>query len=208
MPGEKSGFAVAAGIFLLLPLALVLLYFSLFRSLLTDPDTLLYFAMHAFLPGLAGIFLILRKPKLAALVMTLAALGVLLTELPEVPRFLAPMGYLATYDEYSGYAEYIPRGFVAVPILSILAALLFAAALYLRGKAALVVALLSALAELAYLNLRFAAMAYVTGHPGPDALFPLQLALAALFTGLYLNSLKKAPAGKTEEKATEPEPAE
>ena len=118
------------------------------------------------------------------------------------------MGYLATYDEYSGYAEYIPRGFVAVPILSILAALLFAAALYLRGKAALVVALLSALAELAYLNLRFAAMAYVTGHPGPDALFPLQLALAALFTGLYLKKKKKAPAGETEEKAAEPEPAE
>ncbi len=208
MPDEKHGFAVAAGIFLLLPLALILRFFDLFRSLLTDPDFLLYLALKVFLPGLAGIFLILRKPKLAALAMTLVALGVLLTELPEIPRYLEPNGYLVTYDEYSGYTEYAPRAFIVVPILSILAALLFAAALYLRGIPALVLAVLSALAELAYVNRWFAGMAYVTGHPGPNALIPFQLALAALFAGLYLNSLKKAPAGEAEDKDEESEPEE
>ncbi len=65
----------------------------------------------------------------------------------------------------------------------------FAAALYLRGWPALTLALLSAAAELAYMNRSLAAMDYVTGHPGPNALFPIGLALGALFAGLYLRSL-------------------
>lgn len=194
MSYEKKGFAVAAGIFLLLPLALVLLYFSFFRYFLTDPDFLPFFAVSVFLPGLAGVFLLLRKPGLAAAAMTLVAVALLLLELPEIPRYLEPNGYLATYDEASGYTEYIPRQFVIVPILDILGALLFAAALWLRGKAALVLALLSALAELAYLICMFARSSYVTGHLGPNALFPLQLALAAVFAGIWLLSRKKAPA--------------
>lgn len=191
---EKKGYAIVSGIFLLLPLALVLRYFYMFRVLLSDPGSLLFFAGSVFLPGLVGVFLLLRKPGLAAAAMSLVAVAVLLMELPQIPRYLEPNGYLATYDEASGYTEYIPRQFVVVPTLDILGALLFAAALWLRGKAALILALLSALAELAYLICMFASSGYVTGHLGPNALFPLQLALAAVFAGLWLLSRKEPPA--------------
>lgn len=201
MGQEKRGFAVAAGLLLLLPLVLFLQFFLMFRGMLAELSFLLYAAERILLPGLAGFFLLLRKPRAAAIVMTLAALCVLLTEVPEIPRCLGPEGYLATYDEAASYTEYIPRAFVVVPILDVLGAVFFAAALYLRGRPALALALLSAAAELGYMNRSLAAMNYVAGHPGPNALFPIGLALGALFAGLYLRSLGKqtAEAKETEE---------
>lgn len=194
MDRENRGFAAAAGLLLLLPFVLFLQFFLMFRGLLAELSFLLYAAERIFLPGLAGFFLLLRKPRAAAIVMTLAALCVLVLEIPEIPRYLGPNGYPAAFDEQSGYAEWIPRAFVVVPILDILGAVFFAAALYLRGRSALALALLSAAAELGYMNRSLAAMNYVTGHPGPNALFPIGLALGALFAGLYLRSLGKQTA--------------
>lgn len=199
MKNEKNGYAILSGVFLLLPFVLLLMFFVLYRNLLAEASFLLYAAARVILPALAGIFLILRRPRAAAVVMTLVAVLVLLLELPEFPRYLEPNGYLATYDEASGYTEYIPRQFVVLPILSILAALCFAAALYLRGRPAMLLAVLAAAVELVYMNRQLASVSYVTGHPGPNALFPFDYAIAAFFAGLYLRSLKKQDPHKEDE---------
>ena len=185
----NGGHAVLAGIFLLLyglPYMLLgLLWYRLF--FLEAPLQMCSFL----LPALAGLFLLLRKPRIAVILMTLAAVIVLAGELPEIPRYLEPEGYLATYDESIGYTEYIPRQFVAVPILHILTFLLFAAALYLRGKPAEILSFCAAAAALLYMNQQLASTAYVTGHPTPLNLLPFFYAVGAIFAGLWRRSLKK-----------------
>lgn len=192
MNRENRGFAAASFVFLLLSggvLSLLSLLFGWYdgfglREALSLGNLLL--------PAVAGLLLVLRRPKPAALVMTLVLLIVLVLELPEIPRYLGPEGYLATYDEAANYTEYIPREYVTLPILDILVALVFAAAMYLRGRSALILAVLAAGAELAYMVLNIASLAYVTGHPTPfHLIIPLNYALGALFAGLYLRSLGK-----------------
>lgn len=192
MNSNKGTYALAvpAGIFLLLyGLISVICMLGFFATPVLE--TFLDWTRYL-LPGLAGLFLILRKPRAAAILMALAAAAVLLRELPEIPRYLEPNGYLANPWVKIEYAEYIPRKYVILPILSILAALCFAAALFLRGWPSLLLSLCAAAAELAYMVEQIASIAYVTGHPtGFNVFFPLNFALGALFAGLYLFSLRK-----------------
>ena len=195
MDREIRGFAAASLAFLLLSggvLSLLVLLFGWYESFgLSEALSL----SNLLLPAVAGLLLVLRRPRLAALVMTLVLVITLVLELPEIPRFLAPEGYLAAYDEAANHTEYIPREYVVLPILDILVALFFAAALYFRGWPALILAVLAAAAELAYMVLNLASLAYVTGHPTPFHLsIPLNYALGALFAGLYLHSLGKGAA--------------
>lgn len=81
---------------------------------------------------------------------------------------------------------------MVLPILSILAAAFFAAALYFRGWPAMVLAVLAAGLELAYMVLQIMSTAYVTGHPTPlNVMFPFNYAMGALFAGLWLFTLRK-----------------
>ena len=190
MENEKHGYAVAAFVFLLLYggiFSLLVLLFGGYDSFGMGEVLALGYLL---LPAVSGLFLMLRKPRIAAVLMTLVLVLTLVQEIPEILRYLEPNGYLATFDEATGYTEYIPRQFAVLPILSILAALSFAGALYLRGWPAMVLAVLAAVAELAYMVLQIMSMAYVTGHPTPlNVMFSFNYAMGAIFAGLYLFSL-------------------
>ena len=112
MNSNKGTYALAvpAGIFLLLyGLISVICMLGFFATPVLE--TFLDWTRYL-LPALAGLFLILRKPRAAAILMVLAAAAVLLRELPEIPRYLEPNGYLANPWVKIEYAEYIPRKYV------------------------------------------------------------------------------------------------
>ena len=193
---EARVYAVLAGVFLLLYGLISAFLMRGFFAALTLESFLTW--MRYLLPGLAGLFLILRKPKVAAILMALAAVAVLLQELPEIPRYLEPNGYLANPNEEIEFAEYIPVKYVILPILSILTALCFAAALFLRGWPSLLLSLCAAAAELVYMVEQIASVAYVTGHPTPfNIFFPFNYAMGAIFAGLYMKTLTKWPFAKS-----------
>lgn len=85
MENEKHGYAVAAFVFLLLyggVFSLLVLLFGWYDSFsLNELLTLGYLL----LPAVAGLFLVLRKPKVAAALLTLTLIGTLVMELPEIP---------------------------------------------------------------------------------------------------------------------------
>lgn len=197
MDQGKRGYAVMSFVFLLLYGGTYGLLLLLFGGPVSFSPKEVLGLVFLLLPAVAALFLMLRRHKAAAVLMTLALVWTLIGQVPEIPRYLEPNGYLATYNEAIGYTEYIPRGYVVLPILNILAAACFSAALYLRGRPALILALLSALAEQAYMVLNMAATAYVTGHPTPFfVFFPFNYAMGALFAGLYLYSLRRKSQSK------------
>ena len=192
MKNEKRGFAVASGVALLLYGALLgaaaLIFSFLGPFSLGSALAVSYYL----LPAIAGIFLIRQECKPAAILMTLTAVAILLLEIPEIPQYLAPEGFLVDTNAATGVSEYLPRSFVALPILQILAVAFFAVGLWLRGWGALVLTALAAGAELASMGLRLASFRYVSGEPtAVDLVFPAFFALGAILAGLYLFSLRE-----------------
>lgn len=197
MRKEIKGFAVTAGIFLIL-YALPYLFFGplgffsgVKQVTLEDFSILIY----SLLFPLAGLFLILRKPKIAAVLVVLASAAVAASVFSTIPNLLREV-----YVEHGDHETFVPRFYVLVPILEFTVPLLLAVALFLRGRGALILALLAAAAEVAYTVLTFNMMSYITGHPSPfNIIMPFNFIMTAIFAGFYLLSLGRKQAGEGEE---------
>ena len=176
MTKGKLALAIFAGLFLIL--------YALIDFLFGYPE--------AVFPFLAAFFLFFRKPKAAAWLMAAAALAAVIRYVPQIVEYLRDGQRVV--NDYGGRVEAIPGRFVVMPILSLLAALLFAGMLFLRGKRALLPIAPIVAAEIAETELGFASAAYVTGHPSPlSVIVPFNYCMAALFTGLYLMTIKPKP---------------
>lgn len=192
---EYKGLAITAGIFLIL-YALPYLFFGPMRNIVygfgqittENLPTLIYSL--AFPP--AGLFLILRKPKIAAVFVVLAAVSAAVMYFPTIRDFFGD-GLIVEYGEYE---TLVPRFYVLVPILEFAAPLLLASALFLRGCAALALALLAAAAEVTDMVLTFGLTRYYPGHPTPlTVMIPFNFIMAAVFAGIYLLRLGGKQAG-------------
>ena len=163
---------------------------AIFAGLFLILYALIYFLggyPEAVFPFLAAFFLFFRKPKIAAWLMSAA-----IRYVPQIVEYLRDGQRVV--NDYGGRVEAIPGRFVVMPILTLLAALLFAGMLFLRGKRALLPIALLVAAEIAETELGFASAAYVTGHPSPlSVIVPFNYCMAALFTGLYLMTIKPKP---------------
>ena len=193
--------AVLAGVFLILyALPLVLLFGGGFLEALfageLEAREVLSALFYLLFPA-AGVFLILRKPKTAAVLMFAAALATAATSLPDVPNYLHE-----TIMDRGEYPVYIPRFYVLLPFVSVLVPLLLALALRLRGWTALLLALLSAAAEVIETVLVFGRMGYITGHPSPlNVMLPFNFIMAAIFAGIYLLALGRGDGKEPGEKS-------
>jgi hypothetical protein len=190
MKEENKTAAVMAGVFLIL----YVLPFVIFLPMnlregavgLRDWPVL----CHLLLPAAAGVLMILRKPKIAAVLMSLLAIMTIIGAVPQLREFLETGQYCATYDETTGHAEYIPMRFIVLPVLSIATSVFFAVMLYTRGRISLLLAVLIAAGEAAHTVCEFSAMSYVTGHPTPfNLMLPFNYIASALCAGSYLLSL-------------------
>ena len=150
MKEENKTAAVMAGVFLIL----YVLPFVMFLPMnlregavgLRDWPVL----CHLLLPAAAGVLMILRKPKIAAVLMPLLAIMTIIGAVPQLREFLETGQYCATYDETTGHAEYIPMRFIVLPVLSIATSVFFAVMLYTRGRISLLLAVLIAAGEAAH----------------------------------------------------------
>ena len=185
MKTANKAWTALAGVFLILySLPLALIFGGNTIRIISDGG----WEMREFLSALfyllfpvSGLFLILQKPKAAAVLMTVAALLAMISYLPTIPDYLRE-----TIVEHGDHPTYIPRLYVLLPIVSCLVPTLFALALHLRGRVALILALLAAVAEGAETVLIFGQAGYTMGHPTPlNVLMPFNFILAAIFAGIY-----------------------
>ena len=191
MKSENKTAAILAGIFLLL-YALPYFFSALgeFSSgnLWEDGNWLLLGDL-VLLP-LAGLFLILRKPKIAAVLMTATVLAALIRSLPALPEYLKAENGLIAVEEFGDHIVHMPAYLGLTPLLLLLAELLLAVTLYTRGPAALILSVLASVSMLASTVLQFQMMFYMTGHPSPLSLIiPFNFVIAAIGAGVYLLSL-------------------
>lgn len=198
---EYKGLAITAGVFLIL-YALPYLFFGPMRSIVSGFEQItaenLSTLIYSLAFPLAGLFLILRKPKIAAVFVVLAAASAAVWNFPTIPDFSGE-GYILREGEYE---TLIPRFYVLVPILEFAVPLFLAAALFLRGRAALALALLAAAAEVTDMVLTFGLTAYFPGHPTPlNVVLPFNFIHGAVFAGIFLLCLGRKQAG--DEKQTQ-----
>ncbi len=190
MKEENKTAAVMAGVFLILYVLPFVIFLPMNLSEgavgLRDWPVL----CQLLLPAAAGVLMILRKPKIAAVLMSLLAIMTIIGAVPQLREFLETGQYCATYDETTGHAEYIPMRFIVLPVLSIATSVFFAVMLYTRGRISLLLAVLIAAGEAAHTVFEFQAMGYVTGHPTPfNLMLPFNYIASALCAGSYLLSL-------------------
>ena len=190
MKEENKTAAVLAGVFLLL---YALPYF--FSALDTLSSGSLWKNGNWLLLGnlvlqpLAGLFLILRKPKIAAILMTATVLAALIRSLPSLPEYLKAENGMIAVEEFENHIVHMPAYLGLTPLLLLLAELLFAVTLYTRGPAALILSVLASVSMLALTALELQMMFYMTGHPSPLSLIiPLNFVIAAVSAGIYLLS--------------------
>ena len=190
MKEENKTAAVLAGVFLLF---YALPYFfsaldALSSGSLWEDGNLLLLGNLIPLP-LAGLFLILCKPKTAAVLMTATVLAALIPNLPVLPEYLKAENGMISVEEFGNHIVHMPAYLGLTPLLLLLAELLLAVTLYTRGPAALILSVLASLSMLALTALEFQMMFYMTGHPSPLSLIiPLNFVIAAISAGLYLLS--------------------
>ena len=190
MKEENKTAAVLAGVFLLfyaLPYFFSALDALSSGSLWEDGNWLL---LGNLIPlPLAGLFLILRKPKIAAILMTATVLAALIRSLPVLPEYLKAENGMIAVEEFGNHIVHMPAYLGLTPLLLLLAELLLAATLYTRGPAALILSVLASVSMLAMTALEFQMMFYMTGHPSPLSLIiPLNFVIAAVSAGIYLLS--------------------
>ena len=165
------------------PAGLFLIFSGLFGLVTGQMDSFLLFP--------AAVFLFFRRPKIVGWLMAAAAVIALFQYVPVLTEFLQTGQYVCYRDSTTGYTEYLPMRFVLLPILYMLAPLLFAGMLFTRGPLSLLAAALIVAAEIVATVLQMQAFAYVTGHPSPlSILQPFNYCLAAIFAGLGLWSVK------------------
>ena len=190
MKEENKTAAVLAGVFLLfyaLPYFFSALDALSSGSLLADGNWL-HLGNLILLP-LAGLFLILRKPKIAAALMTATVLAALIRSLPALPEYLKAENGMIAVEEFGNHIVHMPAYLGLTPLLLLLAELLLTVTLYTRGPAALILSVLASLSMLALTALEFQMMFYMTGHPSPLSLIiPLNFVIAAISAGVYLLS--------------------
>ena len=180
MKAKKNCHAVIAGIMLIL-FILPVCPFDFFTFLGQTSFIVWMRPAFSLCVLLAGVFLIVGQPKRAAVSMTLACLFLLLSSL------FANAASSSLVDEH----DTVPKGIALATTILLLAPYpLFAAALWLRGRTACTLSLLSALAQAAGLVMTFISMGYVTGHPSPVNLLPIFWVIGAIAAGRYLSSLQ------------------
>lgn len=190
MKEENKTAAVLAGVFLLL---YALPYFfsaldTLSSGSLWEDGNWLLLGNLVLLP-LAGLFLILRKPRIAAILMTATVLAALIRSLPSLPEYLKAENGMIAVEEFENHIVHMPAYLGLTPLVLLLAEMLFAVTLYTRGPAALILSVLASLSMLALTALEFQMMFYMTGHPSPLSLIiPLNFVIAAISAGVYLLS--------------------
>ena len=141
-----------------------------------------------------GALMFYGNKKYAAVAMTVSA-----------PFYIAVffLGYPWTLDYEAAFGTLhspAPWYCVLYPVLVSLAVVLHAAALYFRGRKALIFAIASAAAEIAGTVFHFKLMDHMVGHPSGFALLiPAAFVIAALFTGVFsCIGNRGSPAEKTE----------
>ena len=132
-----------------------------------------------------GTFLIVGKPMISAITMSIAVIFVIGIY---YPQFIT---YLNDTEPYEDFYTAIPKFFALQPVLSVLTAALFAAVLWLKGKPSLIVAILSAVCGISALVLRFELFGYITGHPTVFNIFPANVIVSVIFAGIYRFSENK-----------------
>lgn len=141
----------------------------------------------AFLMPLAALFLILRRPKIAAGLMTVVSLAILISVIPELPEYLQAENGMISVEEFGGHIVQMPAFLGLMPLLFILAELLLTVILYFRGPAALVISLLASGSMIASTVLQLQMSFYLTGHPTPlTFIIPLNFVIAAICAGCWL----------------------
>ena len=188
MKEENKTAAVLAGVFLLfyaLPYFFSALDALSSGSLWEDGNWLL---LGNLIPlPLAGLFLILRKPKIAAILMTATVLAALIRSLPVLPEYLKAENGMIAVEEFGNHIVHMPAYLGLMPLLLVLAELLLAITLYVRGPVALIIALLASVSMVASTVLQLQMFYYITGHPTPFIfIIPLNFVIAAIGAGCWL----------------------
>ncbi len=187
MNEKRRGLAVLAGIFLIfyaLPYLLLLSRVSV-GDLRQDGNWLVLGKSILMLP--AGVLLAAHRPKLAAPLMTAAVLASVLSALPEISIYLNAEDGMIAVEEFENHVVRMPAYLGLTFLLAPLAELFFAVALFLRGRAALIAAILAAGSMFVSTRLELRMCRYLTGHPSPlTLLLPACFILASLLAGLCL----------------------
>ena len=187
--------ASLAGTYLIL-IGLLYVFFRLIPWIkapsVPEPDLLRKLCIALLLPA-TGLFLFLRRPKIAAVLMTMLAAVALFCYAVEIVRYLAETPPNAAAAQHAVGGHFPPRYFV-IPLLELTAALLIALQFYMRGLASLFVPLFVAAAVIAAAHFTLEQFAYVSGgHPSPlNYLLPSGFILASLLIGLYMFTAKPA----------------
>ena len=188
MKEENKAAAVLSGVFL------VLYALPYFFSMLPDLSSGELWESRnwlilgeAVLTPLAGLFLILRRPKIAAILMTAAVLAALIRTLPALPEYLKAEDSMISAEEFGNHIVHMPAYLGLMPLLLVLAELLLAITLYVRGPVALIIALLASVSMVASTVLQLQMFYYITGHPTPFIfIIPLNFVIAAIGAGCWL----------------------
>lgn len=141
---------------------------------------------------LAGLFLILLKPKIAAVLMAATVLAALVRALPALPEYLKAENGMIAVEEFGNHIVQMPAYLGLMPLLLLLAELLLTVALCVRGPAALVLSLLASVSMIVSTVLQLQMFFYLTGHPSPLLfVIPLNFVIAAISAGCWLLSLDR-----------------
>ena len=189
MNEENKTAAVLAGVFLIL-YALPFILFSLLPSLssgkLWEIEDWLSLGNSVLIP-LAGLFLILRRPKVAAALIAITALAHLVAVFPELVDVIKSEDGSITAIENGDHPVQMPAYLGLTTLLLVLAELLLALTLFVRGPGALILALFAVASMIGSTVLQFQMFYYITGHPSPfNLLLPLNFIVAAIAAGCYL----------------------
>ena len=191
MKAENKAAAYAAGVFLILytlPYSFGTLL-DLSSGKLREGLNFLSLA-EALLVPLVGLFLILRKPKIAAILMTASVLAVFISILPQLPEYFKVEGGMISVEISGDYIVHMPAFLGLTPLLMLLSVLLFAVMLFFRGPALLVLAILAVLFMVASTLFQFQMLYYLPGHPTLIHFSnPFNFVMAAIFASRWLLSV-------------------
>ena len=187
---KRKPFAFLSGLFMILLAAPIFLSMAsnVIKNFSPDYENVwnYLFEHSAYIIGsaamtVAAVFLFRREPKKAAIALIVTTVAVIVLAFPTLIQLFN--GQLE--DGYDYYVS-VPRGYIALPVLMILAPALLSVALFLHGPAAMILAFLSAAAQFIGTKLMFSISRYQTGHPTLFTLLPVLFGISAVFAGIYL----------------------
>ena len=180
---ENKVFAIMSGAFLLLfSLPVIAFEIIYLHTYSLDNQEFCLFILAIFLFA-SGLLLIFKKPVLSAVFMSLSAVAAVGYYLPEFNE------YIGGSITQLGSKTAIPKYFAVSPFCYTVAIVLFALVLWLKGKTAFVLSVLSAFCQVIALILELKLFSYMVGHPTLFNILPVTLAFSVILSGIYKKAL-------------------